>query len=713
MNRRRKVLIVGSGISGLTAALRLAERGVEVTVYEKDHVPGGNLGGTEAFKQRSKRRFCMEPTQAGQEPPTSGDREPVFEVYPKMFGEWYENFWELAKEINLDRTNSKDFVPRPSCGFLHQGDFPNYAILTDNGSVKTSVRNLFSGILSPPQMFLAAYAILDLLATDFSKDNYASAQTVNGFLVTRPYMTEAVAEFYDAVIENIWSVDSFLTSAYAFQFYAKYQFRKPVPQCWVLKNNNALEKIIYPLCEKIKFLSSGRDAIKTGFRLRGVTVRDGHVQEVSFASTDPAADAGTVPSPEGDSLCIKSLHKDFDDLILAISPESLARVVQTPARKRPRGDSILDAEPSSFQLSASASSQASEQEVNPMKSREKRIRSLKGLFRLQNPPIVRTLPHMAATRNLASEPIPVLYVTFKKHTFSDDPTIIPPYYVALWGSKYSLTFVKVQELSNHYQSTVLSIAASDYSALPVDLESGSGEAGTGKRSLTDAMNAGDKEAVREAIYLILKEFNSYVPFRLGANWGDPESDVVWREDPDTDPLGAESDDRIVGCTYLETNVNHQLFLNQVGSRKVAPETHYPAVSNLYFAGDFCQNNVTIATVESAVVSGLQAARQITNKNSMDGSFEPVHIKELHSYPQSLIRSWKLMLAPYVVLAKLWVDVQESPKQCPIPRPSQKGQQNVVAQLGLAAESMADTAIKATTTYFQCCETMLSFWRPKW
>lgn len=41
--KNRKVLIIGSGLGGLTAALRLASKGFEVEIVEKHHQPGGRL----------------------------------------------------------------------------------------------------------------------------------------------------------------------------------------------------------------------------------------------------------------------------------------------------------------------------------------------------------------------------------------------------------------------------------------------------------------------------------------------------------------------------------------------------------------------------------------------------------------------------------------------------------------------------------------------
>ena len=67
-----------------------------------------------------------------------------------------------------------------------------------------------------------------------------------------------------------------------------------------------------------------------------------------------------------------------------------------------------------------------------------------------------------------------------------------------------------------------------------------------------------------------------------------------------------------------------LFVNTVGGKQWQPETHYPsAISNLFFGGDSTINPVRMSTVESAVVSGLQAARGIWSKHALG---TPVEIK---------------------------------------------------------------------------------------
>src|SRR5579863_1567943 len=84
------VAVVGGGLAGLTAALRLAQRGFAVTIYEANETLGGNLSANEV--------------------------NGVFhDVYPHMFCPWYANFWQVFGEIHHmdpDLARAKHFDPR-------------------------------------------------------------------------------------------------------------------------------------------------------------------------------------------------------------------------------------------------------------------------------------------------------------------------------------------------------------------------------------------------------------------------------------------------------------------------------------------------------------------------------------------------------------------------------------------------------------------------
>ncbi len=591
---RPSVTIVGGGIAGLTAALRLSQRGCNVTIIEREPQLGGNLGGTPSDNT-------------------------IYEVYPHMFGHWYENFWDLIKDVGLIR--ERDFERRPECGFLEKGQFPNYKLLADNGSVKTWLQNLLSGILPVPDMFLAAYAIIDLLTEDFSDNDFFSMQTLNGFLVTRPYATETIAKFYQLLVMNIWSVDSSLTSVEAFQSFAKYQLRQPTPQCWVL-TDNSYEQLIVPLQNKLLELGC---KIKTSTTVDGVTVKEGKVVKISYSTSL-------------DDLKTESKLEEVENLILAVTPNAVARLVKSAA-------SVVAKEEQTF---------------------SERIEIEEG-------PIVRSVPQLANTRRLSSEPIPVLYVTFKKKLPN-----IPRYYVALVDSTYSLTFVKVESLSEQYGKTVLAIAASNFDSLPVKLENSLDE--EMYERLTKALDKDKKEAT----YLILKQFNEYVPFKLGYCWGDTESEVEWDDKKTFFYLDRKR-------TFLRSNTNHRLFINKVGSRQAQPKPTYPAIQNLYFAGDTCINPIVIATVESAVYSGLQAAQALWQNLQKQGTAlsnsHPIEIKDPEVYPLGLLFAWKIMLAPYAVLAKCWADADDYVNVLPEP-PS-------------VAPLLTQCVVTASNAYVQC------------
>lgn len=539
---RKKVTVVGAGIAGLTTAYRLAQRGYDVTVLEAQSLPGGNLAGLR-----------------------DEDGKPVFEVYPHMFGDWYDNFWALMADIGI--TRGSHFVARPVCGFLRAGEFPQYRLLRDNGSPRSAIQNLLSEIMSIPNMFLAAYAIIDLLTHDFDHDDLTREQSLNGFIVSRPYATVDVARFFQLLVLTIWSNDSYSTAAGAYQAFAKYQFRRPAPQSWVLRTNS-YEAIVEPLRAALAAMGCHIHCHK---KLTGVSV-------------DQATHRVTRIAIESDDA------QEVETLVLAITPTALHEVIMHWAAL-----AVSDPHAPSRGISAEV-------------------------------PIVEFLPELAGTRGLATAPIPVVYAAFNR-ALPD----IPDYYVALTGSRYSLTFVRSAALSDAYGKTVLVIAASDFNTLPVELEFSPFDR---SKKLTAAQEI--------ATFLILSEFHRYVPnFRLGDHFGDSRSDIDWE------------------LTRIGSGSNQQLFINRVGSGNVVPYTHYPEIQNLYFAGENRDNPITIATVEAAVCSGNQAAQAICRDLGQAPGVAPVNVLVPATYPMAAVLAWKFALAPYAAAAKCWATLEES------------------------------------------------------
>ncbi len=532
----KRMTIIGGGIAGLTAALRLVERGYVVEIFEKGPLMGGNLSAV-----------------------IHG--EDYYDVYPHMFAEWFHNFWKLAEDIGLKQ--HRDFERRPDCGFLAPGDFPHYRVCTDIGAFRTGPKNLSSGVISLPEMFLANYTILDAIARGDRDKEFLENQSLNDFIVNRPYATRGVTHFFNSVVRNVWSIDSYLSSALAYQRFARYQFREPSPLCWVLRGNS-YQKLVLPLLEAMGRRAAGhadaRVTTHANAEVTGVTVRDGRVTAISYRK------------PNSDEVQDQDVH----GLIIAASPASLGDLIFAPAAKD-RGDP--DAQP-----------------------------------------IVSLLPDLANVRRLGSDPLPVLYVTFKRRLAH-----IPSYYVALLDSKYSLTFVRIEELSGD-DKTVLAVAASDFDALPLRLKKMLVQA-VDDNGFMRMLSPDEKKELKHAVHPILKEFRRYVPF-------DIEEDVDWDN------------------TFFQPNLDQQLFLNQVGSQRWTTEISYPQIHNLYFAGNSCSNPIMIATVESAVYSGLQAARAVVQRH---GHPDAVQIIDPEGYPTPLLFAWKVMLAPYAALAKVWVE----------------------------------------------------------
>jgi hypothetical protein len=219
------------------------------------------------------------------------------------------------------------------------------------------------------------------------------------------------------------------------------------------------------------------------------------------------------------------------------------------------------------------------------------------------------LPELLGIRRLGAEPIAVVDVYFKRE-LSD----VPSEHVGLAGSPMSLSFFQISGLweddPNMRGRTVLVLAASDSYALSL-LEGSEEEDG----------------------YLMIQGLHEYLPiFRLGEHWGDESSDVDWER------------------SRFRANLNNKLFINEVGSGEWSPCASYQALPNVFFAGDFCRNAIAMATVEGAVLSGLEAAQALWSRHPMG---DPIEILEVEPRSERWLLSMKLAFAATAYWARWW------------------------------------------------------------
>ena len=202
------VTIVGGGIAGMTAALRLAERDFQVTLYEQKEMLGGNLGSRAL------------------------GGGPLFDVYPHMYQSWYHNLWQLLRDVGVDR--DKNFSEFRSFYQLRRKDeSPHIAKITDVYSTSHMIENLCSGVVPPADAFICGYASLDLLAEQANPTTFVENMSLTGFLGTRKYMTKAALEAYETLITGVWAIPGYLISAADCITYLTYCHAEPDKPAWL------------------------------------------------------------------------------------------------------------------------------------------------------------------------------------------------------------------------------------------------------------------------------------------------------------------------------------------------------------------------------------------------------------------------------------------------------------------------------------------------
>ena len=245
------VTIAGGGLAGLSAALRLAERGYRVKLYESKDVLGGNVASRHV-----------------------GERV-WLDVYPHMYLNWYHNFWALLADVT-DADREQLFRPMEGVQWLRAGTYPRFRGLKNPYRPRNLLRNLIDGPAPAADLYLFLYASIDLMAERLNPTLRLGDVSVNGFLRARPYMTERTAEFFDDLIVDIWGIPSYLAAADDYQEFLEYSVADPSPPFWLARGSGH-DQVLAPLEAKLRALGVEielRDAARQRLVREGARDRD-------------------------------------------------------------------------------------------------------------------------------------------------------------------------------------------------------------------------------------------------------------------------------------------------------------------------------------------------------------------------------------------------------------------------------------------------------
>lgn len=194
---RPEVTVIGAGMAGMTAALKLLEAGFSVKVIEASPGIGGKFGAVSA---------------------KGGMHDFAWHV----FGDWSRNLWDIVRRIGLSREG--DFAPRSRMTLLRPLDSTSVwrhpSTIESIGSPETFWSNANSGIAHWSDVVLFAYSQYALLCdADIDREEFLNRVTVNGYMRSLPYMSDVAALLHDELLLRIWAIPSYLISARSYRTY--------------------------------------------------------------------------------------------------------------------------------------------------------------------------------------------------------------------------------------------------------------------------------------------------------------------------------------------------------------------------------------------------------------------------------------------------------------------------------------------------------------
>jgi uncharacterized protein with NAD-binding domain and iron-sulfur cluster len=300
-----EVTVVGAGIAGLAAALRLAERGFKVTLFEQEDFLGGKLGA------HIDRR----------ENPPSYPHD-YHEHSFHMYLNWYHNFWRIADEIGI----RDQFKPQPEMTYLKRDQFVQDGHppqLINVGALGSSLHNMFSGVVPPADMVVYSYSLIDLLASRAPPVASPEDTSVYDFLISRPYMTSRALALHGQTLAKAFANPTYLNAARTYQKFIGFGFRQPSPMTWLMKGNTQ-QHLFVPLRRHLEKL--GVD-IKLLHRVKRIKLANGKISSLEISRLERAAQQDLAVPRESSTTVLETFDWKVSDVILAVPINALSQFV--------------------------------------------------------------------------------------------------------------------------------------------------------------------------------------------------------------------------------------------------------------------------------------------------------------------------------------------------------------------------------------------------
>ncbi|TYK66204.1 NAD(P)/FAD-dependent oxidoreductase [Colwellia echini] len=282
----KNIAIIGSGVSGLTAAYLLSKNH-KVTVFEKDNRVGGHTATVDIEK--------------------SGQSYAIDTGFIVFNDKTYPNYLALLDEIGIGKQATEMSFSVHNCqtGLEYNGHNLN--------TLFAQRRNLFR-----PKFWFLVKDILRFnksCKTIFAAQNYQSGLTLGRFLKENNF-SDFFAEHYILPMgAAIWSSSLAQMEDFEFKFFVQFFHNHGLlniadrPQWYVIPNGS--RGYLAPLCEPFK------DNIKLNANISGITRLNNKVQ-IHFNHSDTSAEVES-------EIDVKSDIEEFDDVVIAChSDQALA-----------------------------------------------------------------------------------------------------------------------------------------------------------------------------------------------------------------------------------------------------------------------------------------------------------------------------------------------------------------------------------------------------